>query len=409
MIRFLTFLTIILFSFFCNHTKAESKLYSFTTKQSKVSFPFKVFNNILLVDVQINQTKTLKFIFDSGCKSTIIIHPKWLDSFDIPYKQKVYFSGLGYKDSVETMKINDGTLEIGNLKGEHIPIFILSKDTLIIDRYLGTDVDGIFGAEIFEKYYVHIDYKNRIIELYDKKPKKINTSFKRLPVEMRKSKAYLSCFVMNNKNELFLSELLMDTGANIPVIIKNKSPEDIDISNYIEAEIGEGLSGPMYAKVSKIKKIFFDTIQFNNVIAAFNETPITFKDVNENTLDGNIGNDILSRLNIFFAYPENAIYYKSNKQTNRPFEFTVSNIILLENKTKNGGFVVKSIATKSAPYLAGLQIGDEIIKIDNQKCENLTIEEALFLLNKRIGKNINLQFKRNDIKQKVSYKITSII
>ena len=101
MIRFLTFLTIILFSFFCNHTKAESKLYSFTTKQSKVSFPFKVFNNILLVDVQINQTKTLKFIFDSGCKSTIIIHPKWLDSFDIPYKQKVYFSGLGYKDSVE--------------------------------------------------------------------------------------------------------------------------------------------------------------------------------------------------------------------------------------------------------------------------------------------------------------------
>lgn len=95
-----------------------------------------------------------------------------MDSFDIPYKQKVYFSGLGYKDSVETMKINDGTLEIGNLKGEHIPIFILSKDTLIIDRYLGTDVDGIFGAEIFEKYYVHIDYKNRIIELYDKKPKR---------------------------------------------------------------------------------------------------------------------------------------------------------------------------------------------------------------------------------------------
>ena len=409
MIRFLIFLHFLIFLTFCNYCKAESKLYSFTTKQSKVSFPFKMFNNILLVDVQINQTKTLKFIFDSGCKSTIIIHPKWLDSFDIPYKQKVYFSGLGYKDSVETMKINDGTLEIGNLKGEHIPIFILSKDTLIIDRYLGTDVDGIFGAEIFEKYYVHIDYKNRIIELYDKKPKKINTSFKKLAVEMRKSKAYLSCFVMNNKNELFLSELLLDTGANIPVIIKNKSPEDIDIKNYIEAEIGEGLSGPMYAKVSRIKKIFFDTIQFNNVIAAFNETPITFKDVNENTLDGNIGNDILSRLNIFFAYPDNAIYYKSNKQTNRPFEFTVSNIILLENKTKNGGFVVKNIATKSAPYLAGLQIGDEIIKIDNQKCVNLTIEEALFLLNKRIGKNINLQFKRKEVKQKVSYKIISII
>jgi hypothetical protein len=42
---------------------------------------------------------------------------------------------------------------------------------LIIDRYLGTDVDGIFGAEIFEKYYVHINYKKRIIELYIKTQK----------------------------------------------------------------------------------------------------------------------------------------------------------------------------------------------------------------------------------------------
>jgi hypothetical protein len=34
-------------------------------------------------------------------------------------------------------------------------------------------------------------------------------------------------------------------------------------------------------------------------------------------LDGNIGNDILSRLDVLFAYPENAIYYKkTNKLMN---------------------------------------------------------------------------------------------
>ncbi|MFN8283485.1 MAG: aspartyl protease family protein [Chitinophagales bacterium] len=409
MIRFLTFAFIILALLFCKTTKAESSIYSFATKKVKVAFPFKVFNNILLVDVKINQTKTLKFIFDSGCKSTIIIHPKWLDSFDIPYKQKVYFSGLGNKDSIETMKINNGFLEVGNLKGEHVPIFILSKDTLIIDRYLGTDVDGIFGAELFEKYFVHIDYKKGLIELFDEKPKKIHSDFKKMSVEIRKSKAYLNCMVMNNKNELFLSEFLIDTGANIPVIIKNRAPEEVNIDNYINAEIGEGLSGPMTSQVCRIKKIFFDTIQFSNVITAFNETPITFKDINENTLDGNIGNDILSRMNIYYCYPEKSIYYKPTDKIYKPFEFTVSNIILLENKTKNGGFVVKSIASKSAPYLAGLQKGDEILKIDNQKCEDLKIEDALYLLNKRIGKKINLQFKRNDIKQKITYQIISII
>jgi predicted aspartyl protease len=389
--------------------KAQNKNYSIANSRKKASFPFKVFNNILLVDVKVNGTKTLKFIFDSGCKSTIIIHPKWLDSFDIPYKQKVYFSGLGYKDSVETMKINNGSIELGNLKGDHIPVFILSKDSLVIDRYLGTDVDGIFGAEIFEKYFVHIDYKKRMIELFENKPKKLNAGFKKIAVEVRNSKGYLSCMILNSKNELFMSELLLDTGANIPVIIKNKTPEEVNIDKYIEAEIGEGLSGPMFAQVSRIKKIFFDTIQFHNVITAFNETPITFKDLDENTLDGNVGNDVLNRMNMYFAYPEKAIYYKPTAAIYKPFEFTISNIILLENKTRNGGYVIKSIATKSAPVLAGLQVGDEILKIDNQKCEDLSLEDALYLLNKRIGKKINLQFKRNEIKQKVSYKIISII
>ena len=211
--------------------------------------------------VKVNDTRTLKFIFDSGCKSTIIIHPMWLDSFTIPYHQKVYFSGLGFNDSIETVKIDDGKLQLGQITGEHIPIFILSKDSLSLDHYLGTDVDGIFGAEIFEKYYIRVNYKSRLIEIYDKKPvKKIKASYSKLPVVMRKSKGYVSCMVQNHKNDFYLSELLLDTGSNIPVIIKNKEPADLNIDYYIDAEIGEGLSGPMYSRVSRLKRLFLDTL-----------------------------------------------------------------------------------------------------------------------------------------------------
>ncbi|MCC6583658.1 MAG: aspartyl protease family protein [Chitinophagales bacterium] len=369
-----------------------------------------MFNNILIVDVRVNKTKTLKFIFDSGCKSTIIIHPKWLDSFDIPYKQKVFFSGLGFKDSIETMKVDDGTLELGQLKGEHIPIFILSKDSLNLDHYLGTDVDGIFGAEIFEKYYVRVNYKTKLIELYNQRPdKKLKNSYQKMAVQMRKSKGYLSCMILNNKNELFMSELLLDTGSNIPVIIKNKEPADLHLDKYINAEIGEGLSGALYSKVSRIKRIFIDTLKLDSVIVAFNETPITFKDLDENTLDGNIGNDILNRLDMYFAYPENAIYFKPTQRIKEPFDFNISNIILLENKSKNNGFIIKSIAGDSPPLLAGLLKGDEIIKIDRYKCSDINIEDALLLLNKRIGKKITIQYQRNNVISKVTYKLVSII
>jgi C-terminal processing protease CtpA/Prc len=215
--------------------------------------------------------------------------------------------------------------------------------------------------------------------------------------------------VMNNNNELFLSELLLDTGANIPVIIKNKNPLDLNISKYINAEIGQGLSGSIYSNVCRIKRMFIDTFRLDSVITAFNETPITFKDVDENTLDGNIGNDILNRFDLYFAYPEKAIYLKSTKALKQTFYFNVSNIILLENKSKNDGYIVKSIASNSPPLLAGLQQGDEIIKIDRYKCDDIRIDDALNLLNKRIGKRITIKYIRNGITTKITYKIESII
>ncbi len=206
-----------------------------------------------------------------------------------------------------------------------------------------------------------------------------------------------------------MSELLLDTGSNIPVIIKNKEPADLHLDKYINAEIGEGLSGALYSKVSRIKRIFIDTLKLDSVIVAFNETPITFKDVDENTLDGNIGNDILNRLDMYFAYPENAIYFKPTQRIKEPFDFNISNIILLENKSKNNGFIIKSIAGDSPPLLAGLQKGDEIIKIDRYKCSDINIEDALLLLNKRIGKKITIQYQRNNVISKVTYKLVSII
>lgn len=403
-------LLLILFSTLFCLANAQPKQYSLNTTKNKISFPFKVFNSIILVEVKVNHTKKLKFIFDSGCKSTIVIHPKWVDSFEIIKTNKVYFSGLGNKDSVETIRLDDGHIQLGELTCKNLPIFILTKDSLIIDTYLGTDVDGIFGAEIFEKYFVHINYKSRLIELFEKKPaKKINYKYTKLPVGIRKSKGYLSCMVMNGNNELFMSELLLDTGANIPVIIKNKNPEDIRISKYINAEIGEGLAGPMYSDICRIKRIFLDTFKLDSVITAFNESPITFKDMDENTLDGNIGNDILNRFDMYFAYPEKAIYLKPTRALKEPFDFNISNIILLENKSKNGGFTVKSIAGNSPPLIAGLKQGDEIMKIDNYKCNDVELDVALNLLNKRIGKKITIHYLRDNKKTKISYRLISII
>lgn len=360
--------------------------------------------------MEVNETKTLQFIFDSGCKSTIVVHPMWIDSFTIPIQQKVFFVGLGVKDSVETLKINETTLKLGDMLATQIPMYIFSKDSINLEKYLGINVDGIFGAELFENFYVHINYKTKYIELYNQKPtKNLKNRYTKIPVTLRRSKGYVNAVLMNDIGNLYAAELLFDTGANLPIIIKNIVPNDLQIAKYIEAEIGEGLSGAMYSKISRLNTIFIDTFRLKNVISAFTETPITKKEIDSTIIDGNIGNDILNRFDTYFAYPENTVYIRPTKQVDDVFEFNISNIILLENKTKNNGFIVKSVASESAPFLAGLQAGDEILKIDNYKSSNLKIEEALSLLNKRIGKKINIHYNRNKISYKITYQINSVI
>lgn len=42
----------------------------------------------------------------------------------------------------------------------------------------------------FEKYYVHINYKKRNVEISTKKPtKKLKSGFTKIPVEIKKAKA----------------------------------------------------------------------------------------------------------------------------------------------------------------------------------------------------------------------------
>jgi len=394
----------------CQVSASNIKSYSISGKDGKTTFPFRLFNNILVVDVAIDGKDSMKFIFDSGCKSTIIIHPKWLDSFNVNYNKKIFFAGLGYKDSIETYRIDGASLSLGNMKGEHVPVYILSRDSMNIDTYLGIDIDGIFGAEIFEKFYVHINYKTHQIELYNKKPeKKINRHYTRLPVSIYKSKGYLNSMILNKSTQLFSAELLLDTGANVAVIIKNKEPEDLKVQPYIEAELGEGLSGTMYSKIGRLSNLFIDTFHIKNTIVSFQETPITIKESYEDALNGNIGNEILYRFDIFYAYPEKAIYLKPGKHYHDPYYFNVSNIILLENRSRNGGYLVKSIASQSPPLIAGLQKGDEIIRIDGYDCHKIPLEDALLLLNKRMGKKISVTFIRNHVKQKITYKLESII
>lgn len=382
--------------------------YAILNGRNSCQVPFKTYNDLIVVELKINGQRPLQFIFDSGCKNTIIIKPTLIDSFSTSQFNRLYFSGLGSNDSVEVHKFSGCSLELGEIRGSNLPVFNLREDFLNFENYLGIDVDGIFGAELFEQFYIHINYKSHLIEFSRNPPKKIS-AHQRVPVEIRGSKGYVQSLIKTRSGSVRLIDLLLDTGANIPLIIKNQDPAMLDVERYTEAEVGEGLSGAIYAKVGRVQQLFFGTYHFDTIICAFHENAAYVKDERAGFISGNIGNELLNRFDTHFAFPDSCIYIRPLSNLSKPFDFHLINVILYEQRTDEGLFVIKSVASDSAPLLAGLQPGDVITAINRYNSRDLTLEDALSLLNKRIGKQITIKYIRDNKTYICEYIVKPII
>ena len=75
---------------------------------------------------------------------------------------------------------NGVTLELPGMKGEGHTMLVLEKDYIELSNYLGTQVHGVFGYEIFSRFIVKIDFSKQILSLI--KPEKFKKRKKRFPL-----------------------------------------------------------------------------------------------------------------------------------------------------------------------------------------------------------------------------------
>ncbi|MCA9750035.1 MAG: hypothetical protein KC414_13075, partial [Romboutsia sp.] len=196
---------------FCLTKNTFSHNYSITTKNNRsIYIPFELHNGIIVVKPIINN-KTYNFIFDSGSKNTIFVKPKLIDSTDLVFKSNLYISGLGAYDSIQMVKIHQCNLQLNGLQNDSLSVLSLTEDVLQLDDFFGVDIDGVFGAEIFANFYMHINYKKKLIELRNKNFS-VNESYYKQSVDIKNDKAYVETVIINENGQPFIVRLLLDSG-----------------------------------------------------------------------------------------------------------------------------------------------------------------------------------------------------
>ncbi|HEU5146409.1 MAG TPA: aspartyl protease family protein, partial [Chryseosolibacter sp.] len=143
--------------------------FSLADGRKRVEIPIEIYNNLVVVPVVLNGALPLKFILDTGVRTAILTQKTFTDILNLAYSRKYTISGPGGEHMIDAYITNNVSLELPGVTGRGHALLVLGEDYLELRNYLGTDVHGILGYELFSRFIIEIDYEKKVLTLYQPK------------------------------------------------------------------------------------------------------------------------------------------------------------------------------------------------------------------------------------------------
>lgn len=426
--RILPYLTLVFFSL---SITGFGQRFHIPSKKKFERVKFELINNLMVVPVELNGAK-LSFILDTGVSSPILFNLTGKDSIQINKVSNITLHGLGEGEPIQALKSVQNTFKIGNAKNFNQPLYVVLDKDLNFSTSLGVPIHGIIGYDLFKNFVVEVNYTSNTLKLYDPNKYRYKDSKKQqtLPLSIIQKKAYVDGAVTKEDDSEIPVKLLVDTGSSDALWLFHDAEKGLDIpeKNY-EDFLGQGLSGSIFGKRTKLKGVRIGKFHLNEAKVAFpfKESFSSFKELGDR--NGSVGGEVLKRFNIVFDYPRNKITLSKNGNFNKPFQYNLAGIelqhngvryiakritdangivdveektfgnvqILLENRTRLSlvpEIIVSGIRAGSPAADAGLKEGDVILAVNGKEIHDYKLQEILQMLNEREGKKVRVQIER---------------
>jgi hypothetical protein len=404
--------------------------------KKKVVIPFKLINNLVFIPIKVNGIE-LNFLLDSGVDETILFSME--DKKEVSFKnvQKIKLRGLGSEDEIEGLKSTNNVLETHGLKSINHLVYIILDQGFNLSSHIGIPVNGIIGYKFFKNNIVEINYQKKRVFVHQNNEivrKNFDKKFKTIPITIEKSKPYVMAEAMVDR-EYIPAKLLVDIGNSDSFWIFENDKIKLPKKNFPDF-LGKGFSGDIEGHRAKISKFSLTDFEFKNPIVAFpDSTSIKNVKMVINRI-GSVGGEVLKRFTIVMDYADKKMYLKKNNKFNEPFSYNKSGITIQHNglqwvqetvhletvqvnttidDRKSDDFRYKfqlkpifeivNVRKKSAAEKSGLQKGDIIISINNNKPYRYTLQQINNLLKSEEDIWINLEIERESVLLKFRFRL----
>jgi predicted aspartyl protease len=313
-------------------------------------------DNQILIPMTFDSSEERKLLFDLGAVAPVFFFNE--ENKPVIENAKIH-KGIGRAIGADGKKIESRYVSFNNVKTNSFSIdnafFMLAdRDRLSPCNY----TDGILGVSIFSGYQskiIKVNMNDATLELLKNLPDV--SDWQKLKVKYKKS---FSFFYITSKINGVETDLFFDTGFSGNILL---TKEDF-LKTGIDKNNVERLYGHIFHTLGGLN---FDTISLTSAYIHFPETNITdstrlvVTEVSDHSL---IGMGFLKNYDFIVDYDSRNIFMKPNQNTRVREESFFRKKGFTAKLNGKGEFIVFNITLNGMAHESGLQIGDEIISVN---------------------------------------------
>ena len=341
------------------------------------TIPFELCGDHIFIKVNVNGSKDLDYIFDTGDGLAILDINRAAELGISAGHDEVITSAEG---SISGKRVKHNEFLIGSAPIHDVELH--ETDLSHLEISIGRDIDGIIGYDLLKNYVVELNYDTQEIKLFNPSGYSYMGTGKSYTIKMAADKnPHITASVKLANGETVSGEFYVDTGA--------KTTVDFN-SPFVEAKGLSGKVGKSYVYLVAglgAKEYEHHRGKVNN----FSMGDITLEDMpvglshgkhgiqSSKKVAGIIGGGLLKKFNIVMDYQKKKMYLEANSSFGEPFDIDASGLELQLAKDKKTVLVHK-VFNDSPAAAAGIKTNAVLNKVNGMDASEIGLAKLRSML-----------------------------
>ncbi len=389
----------VLIGFLLSNMAVSGQDFVFSKKQKyRYTVPFELQDNLIIISLNVNNSSNLRFVVDSGVQAAILMNLRLGQELKLNFARKVKLRGLGRGEQLEAYQSARNQIRVGELQGKNQTLFVLTEDIFHLSGKLGTDVQGLIGYPLFKNFIVKLNYRQGSMTFYDPEhyTLKVRRRSVRLPLEVEDTKAYVRAKLIQDQKDTIEVKLLVDCGASNTMWLNVNSSERLKLpQKRKEMFLGRGLNGDIQGHLGRVSGLLLGEYLLPEPIVAFPDSASAQEVFGVGNRNGALGGEVLRRFTVIFDYPNKQLILTPNRSFSDPFEYNMAGIEVIKPMAHLPYFEVSVVNADSPAAEAGVQVGDQLVEVNNIKAKDFTMNKLTELFRSRAGRTLRITVARN--------------